>query len=81
MEHLSEIGEFVIVKVTPICLCCMFLNSFIPKKVNDDLKLINANAASGRNRSLTAKFFADFIETHTFLNKLRVFRLNVLSNT
>lgn len=58
----------------------LFLNFFITKKVTNDLKLINVNVATGRNRSETVKLVADFIETHSFLKKLSVFRVRALDS-
>lgn len=52
--------------------CCAFLISIIRKQVKNDLKLINANAASDRNHSLTLKLVADFVGIHSFLKKLSV---------
>lgn len=43
--------------------CFAFPISMIAKKVKDDLKLINVNAVSDRNRSLTLKLVADFIHS------------------
>lgn len=51
--------------------CYSYSHSLITEIVNCDLKFINQKAASHRNRSLTVKLVADFIETHSYLKKLR----------
>lgn len=54
--------------------CYLCSVSIITKDIKNDLKLFNENAASGGNRRLTLNHLSIFIQTHSIMKRLSVFR-------